>query len=302
MDLIPNIPETLIHIKHLEEDSDDLVNSARVFWLFVDGVLSPEEFRLHIFQENERIVKDKPRGAGYIDPEIESLFEQAADNPEQVAQILVNRLDAVTRKKQIQLSSSNKTSLAALFFFTHIESARLARWLKAEGYSDDFRILHQKVIESYLQCDLILRAGHPKDWPKYLTASLRAVGSFVLATEFEIRKADGKYEDALPSFIRAVEIVLQARLMTVHDAYRIHKSQLTPEGNVLDHEMLRIALRSGVRNALEPSWATYGPPLLAPWIMKLTPQSAADCVEQLKLKGRVRDPKSLSSNCRKLIE
>jgi hypothetical protein len=301
MGWIPDIISTLINIKNIEEGQNDLVYSSSIFWLFCNHTRNDYEFNKRISFYKERIAE----GKGFTDPEIESLIIRASENTDKVVQLLVNRFENIAAKKRPHNISGLKDGLSPLVVFTHIESARLAMSLVGEGYSDKSRAILANALKAFYRCEKFKLNSEGNHIPKYILASLKAVGSYLTTTQFIFQKTDCQYEKALKSFLKAIEFALQSQLNLTPDErngiWRLSYKN-TSDIPVIEYDIhdIKNSVARIIKSPFQPMVSGSGTP--ESWINILTPQATYECFEPLKNSGKIDDPESLASACNRLIE
>jgi hypothetical protein len=304
---MPDALQTHLSLKRLEQANDDLVYSPLFFFLFSENCLSPERFKERLEKHLRHCQEARERGTlGFLDPDIEPLIMQGADNSEKVAQMLAARLDRLAEKKKALCIQYNNLDTSSLFVFVHIEAARLARIINEDNI-DGIKEILSSAAESFLICENLIRSSKEEQWPKYLLASLKAVGSFLFSTKFSLQKLNCQYEEALKSFLKAVDLVQQSQLLSSQDGYPcISKSKLGPSGEIPERESNIYYLKMAVRNIVQAppahSFLSYSFSSSAPWVQPLNPQNSSDCFEALRQGGRIIDSKSLALACHRFIE
>lgn len=201
MRLVPGVPGTLVAIKRMEEGRDDLHNSANLCWLFCNFDFSVKEFKERLAFE---FVSIQGKKGEYLDPEITSLVVQGAREPEKVASLLANRLDALALKKQVPYAGRIDDP-KAVFVSTHLEASRLVSTIEDEGFSDNARQVLKGALDGLSRCEYATEMAGTSPWPDYLTVSLKGVGCLLLTIQFSIYRHDGDYEEALLLFPRAID-------------------------------------------------------------------------------------------------
>lgn len=305
MSWMPDLLSTLNTLKYLEAGNDALIHSCRLFWLFSNHIVSPEKNKEKVTFWNNKILEAKIDDRhGFDDPEVEALLVQAVHKPEEVELLLINRLDDVANKYSSYLSQ-HEDDLESLFISLNFESARLARILRNEGFSGNSKIVLDSVLDAFSQCDSGVRS-ETNLWPKYITASLKILGSFLYVSKLAIQRSDSNYEDALQSFLKAIRLLFQSRLLIKDENTIIPKSKLGPNGEIPEKEYLIFNLKSTIMNFIQPMDFMYSKYLTTPdeasWKKILDPQTPVDCFEALKQENRKISPKSLVSLCEQFIE
>jgi len=309
MRLIPGVPGTLVAIKRMEEGRDDLHNSADLCWLFCNSDFSVKGFKERLTFEFNNIQEKKGE---YLDPEITSLVVRGAQEPDKVASLLANRLDALALKKQAPYAGQIDDP-KAVFVSTHLEAARLISIIEDEGFSDNARQVLKGALDSFSRCEYATEIAGTTPWPDYLTVSLKGVGCLLLTVQFSIYHHDGDYEEALVLFPRAIDSFSDAKeSFNAVQAEEFKRLRARPRNvkadepvELTEHDYLVHSVKSALSNVfgasnlgLSSTYVAAGSP---PWLRAFTFQAPADCFEAVRSRARVRDSKALASACRRLI-
>lgn len=291
MSWIPSLPRTLVLLRKLKAGEDDLKNSSELFWLFSNASLPPEEFYEDLISWSRRNAKDKPKGGGFIDLEIEALINQGLAKPEKVVQEIVDSLDDLSKIRRVLYRSGQADDPAPLYIFTHIESTRLIRLLNVEGYSGESRTTLQYALNAYTRCEMALGTDSSSLQPKYLLASLKAVGSFLYTTQFSIQRLEAQYEEALRFWIKGINLFQQAQVIAF-----VERSSMT------DFSSVTVGSLNSLNESRLFSSLSYFKPQFPRWVQTLIPQVAADCFEALKSKNRIKDTKLFVNICGQIAD
>jgi len=274
MSWIPSVPRVLVLLESIEAGKNPLQDCSDLFWLFCIHSMPPEEFRSRMASFEAYHARQVQSGGGFTDPGIEAVMLQGFKNPEKAAQVVLDRLDAVSKMKQVPYQPDEADDPTALYVVTHIEATRLVRLLRVEGYSDEARSTLQRALQALARCEMALGVGEDKPAPKEYAIALAGIGSYLFLSLFLLQKSDGEYEEALHSQVEGITRIRGAI-----------------DRNTLDKSFVRRDLPWGTARILE----------YAPWTQGLEGQASVGCFEALRNGGRIRDVKSLATACDGLV-
>jgi hypothetical protein len=272
MSWLPDAPRTIVLLQRIEKGENPLQDVTELFWLFYKISLSPDEFKDRILFWINHHLKDSPKGGGFIDPEIKEIIFKG---PEKAAEIIINRFDALCDTKRAVYIPDQDENPESLYVSTVLESTRLIRLLKIEGYTEKTREVLAQALNTFTRLSSIESRDSNPTLPKEFSLFAKAIGTFLYMNQFQIQKADGEYENALKSLASVMAFYIM--LSTT----RFDKTKIA---------------------VLEPSISQFldiitNHPLQMPWIQSLEEQIPIDCFEALKQGGRIIDPKNIAPIC-----
>ena len=136
MSWLPSPTRLIVLFKSIEKEENPLQDATELFWLFCMHSLSPDEFRDRVLFWIDKHLEDSPKGGGFIDPDTRDIILQG---PEHVSKIILDRLDALCEMKRVPYIPDEIDDPESLYVSTLLESSRLIRLLKTEGYSERTR-------------------------------------------------------------------------------------------------------------------------------------------------------------------
>jgi hypothetical protein len=234
--------------------------------------LSPDEFRDRVLYWIDKHLEDSPKGGGFIDLEVKEIIFQG---PEKVTEIIIDRLDALCKIKQVPYLPDEVDDPVALYISTLLESSRLIRLLKTEGYSDKTREILSHALNTLARFSKPEISYQNPGWQKEYSTFIQAVGTFLYITQFLIQKSDGEYENAMKSLAGGIVYYITADF----------KSFDRTKKGITEPSLVEFM-----------NYMTNYPQEL-PWIQALEPQIPVDCFEALRKGERILDPKNIAAIC-----
>jgi len=220
--------------------------------------------------------RDTREGKGWLDKGIQDVMIRGHRDPDEAAQIVLDRLDALAEAKRVPYLPDEPDDTAGLYVEAHLEATRLIRLLKAEGYSERSRETLSNVLkalsrfeasaglEQYVNPDRSVEYGHCVD----------LLRSFCHFTRFRIQKQDGEYEAALSSLSHGIG----------YFKVPYFKVYLTDEEDA-DQLLNDFSMTDSV-----------------PWLGDFHFQEAVDCLEALRARGHANDPEGLAAVCEQFAD
>jgi len=272
MSWLPDIPHLIRLLRRTEEGENPLQDATELFWLFCKKSLSPDEFRDRVLYWIDKHLQDSSQGRGFFDLDVRGIILQGPEKAEEVA---VGRLDTLCEMKRVPYIPDEIDDSESLYISTMLEASRLTRLLKTDGYSDKTREVLAHALNALARFKKSEITHQNPLWQKEYSAFSDAVGSFLCITQFLIEKSDGRYEDSLKSLANGI-------------AYYIMADSPSFSGTTTGiTEPTLIEFRKYVADHLQE----------LPWIRTLEPETAVECFEAVRNRGRVLDPKNIASVC-----
>jgi len=260
----------------LESDENPLKDSTELFWLFYSGILSPESFVDNINGWKERA----PDAKGFFIPEQKAFMLKAYENPDEAAQILVDKLDLLTEGKRVPYIPDEPDHLIELYIHLHLEATRLFRLLKVQAYSEKTREVLDNAFNSFRRAKEILASDLPQSLEPEYMVSFEIIGSFLYLKSFLVNKNDGEYESALVCFNEAMQLLYSAQAIINANKRHVLYSRLdVPYSKTSTSDVIKDVLKTDI----------------------IPPQTVVDCFESIKNGGEISDIKNLAAICESLI-
>lgn len=272
MSWLPDAPHLIRLLRRIEKGEDPLQDATELFWLFCMKSLPPDEFRDRVLFWIDKHLEDSPKGGGFIDPDVKEIILQG---PERVIEIIVDRLDALCEIKRVPYIPDEIGDPESLYVSTLLESSRLIRLLKTQGYSEKTREILAHALNALARYSKPEITYQNPRWQKEYSTFIEAVGTFLYITQFLIQKSDGKYEDSLKSLAGVIAYYIMADFRSLNRT----KTGIT--------EPSLVEFMNYMTN--------YHQEL--PWIQTLEPQIPVDCFEALRKGERILDPKNIAAVC-----
>ena len=166
MSWIPDIPGVMVLLQRIEADNAPMRNASKLFWLFYTGSMNPEEFRIRMAWWRDYHFEQLDRGAeGFLDSNIEAVMLRGFKNPEEAAQTTVDRLDSLADKTRASYQPDEPDDPVRLYVYAYLESTRLVRLLKVEGYSDRSREILSSALNAFNRLQNMVGKGPYLDVP-----------------------------------------------------------------------------------------------------------------------------------------
>jgi len=268
---LPDPPIALVLFQKIKAQENLLHDSSELFWYFYLNSMSPEKFKERTEFWIDKQLEDAHKGGGFIDPEIRDNILQGH---EKLSQIIIDKLDKLSEEKFVPYHPDEKDDPIALYIYIHIEASRLTQFLKSEQYPERTREVLSNVVNAFNRCNKVIDYLNTP-WSQEYSVSLIAVGSFLLITQFWLRKSDGDYEEALKSLFWGFAQNMMASLAFPKNGF--------PNPNA-------IALISFI-NSIGNIWEH------APWMQNLNPQEPVNCFEAIRTGSDNKDLKEVVDIC-----
>lgn len=272
MSWLPDAPHLILLLRRIEKGEGPLQDATELFWLFCMKSLSPDEFRDHVLFWIQKHLEDSPKGGGLIDPDVKEIILQG---PERVIEIVVGRLNTLCEMKRVPYQPDENDDPVALYISTLLESSRLIRLLKTDGYSDKTREILSHALNTLARFSKPGISHQNPRWQKDYSTFIQTVGTFLHITQFLIQKSDGEYENSMKSLANGVGYYIMAYL----ESFDRTKTGIT--------EPSLVEFMNYITNYLQE----------LPWIGALEPQIPVDCFEALRKGERILDPKNIAAIC-----
>ncbi len=220
--------------------------------------------------------RDTREGKGWVDKDIRDVMIRGYADPDEAAQIVLDRLDALAQAKRIPYLPDEPDDAAGLYVVAHLEAARLVRLLRAESYSERGRETLTNALKAMTRFEASAGLEQNVD-PDRATEYGHCMGllrSFLHFTHFRIQRQDGEYEAALSSLSRGIG----------HLKVPYFKVYLTDEEDA-DQLLDDFSMTDSV-----------------PWLGDFHFQEAVDCSEALRARGHADDPEGLAAACEQFAD
>jgi len=275
MSWIPDIPRTLVTLGHIESGKAPLRFSTKLFWSFCTDIMAPDDFYRRMAWWKDYDKRSVQKEGGWLDKDIENVMLQGYENPDVAAQIVLDRLDALAESRRVPYHPDEPDDAAGLYVEAHLESTRLTRLLKSEGYSERSRETISNALKalSRFQASAGLEQHMDSGRSVEYEHCMDLLHSFLYFIHFCIQKLDGEYEAALHSLSHGIGF------LTV-PSFQVY---LTDE-------------EDGDQLLNDFGWQAK----LVPWLRDFHIQEAVDCLEALRAHGHTDDPGRLAAICEKL--
>ncbi|MFC1897168.1 hypothetical protein ACFLX8_01160, partial [Chloroflexota bacterium] len=273
MSWLPDTPHLIRLLRSIEKGEAPLQDATELFWLFCMKSLSPDEFRDRVLFWIDKHLEDSPKGGGFIDPDVKEIILQG---PERATEIVINRLDALCEMKRAPYQPDENDDPVALYVSTLLESSRLIRLLKTEGYSEKTREILAHALNTLARFNKQVVGQQNPLWQKKYSTFIEAVGEFLYITQFLIQKSDGEYENSMISLAGGIAQYYMAEA-TILD-------RIKP--GVITEPLLLEFLDYVTKHHQE-----------LPWRQELEPQIIVESFEALRKGERILDPKNIAAVC-----
>lgn len=272
MSWLPSAPRLIVLLRSIEKGENPLQDAAELFWLFHMHSLPPEEFRARVSYWIDKHLEDSRKGGGFTDPDVRDVILQG---PARVAETLVEKLDTLCEKKRVPYVPDETDDPVSLYLSTMLESSRLIRLLRIEGYSERTREVLAEAIHALTRFSKLETSHQNPRWQKEYSKFIEAVGTFLYLTQFLVQKSGGEYENAMKSLAHGAAYYIMADVSS-RDRITVVETEPTL---VQFADFLSAHLRD------------------LPWVQSLELQIPVDCFEALRRGERILDPKNIASIC-----
>ena len=277
MSWLPDAPHLIRLLIRIEKEEDIQQDATELFWLFCTKSLSPDEFKDRVLFWIDKHLEDSPKGGGFIDPDVKEIILQGS---ERVTEIIADRLDTLCKTKRVPYLPDENDDPVALYISILLESSRLIRLLKTDGYSDMTREVLAYALNAFARFSRPKISDQNPHWNKGYSIFAKALGTFLYTTQFLIQKSDGEYEEAFKSLAGAIVYYLMAD----RSGNKVEKTEITESSLV---EFINYITTRNYREL--------------PWLWTLEPQIPVDCFEALRRGERISDLKNIAGVCELLV-
>jgi hypothetical protein len=273
---LPDAPALLVLLERVENGENPFRDVTELFWLFCTNSLSPDEFRDRVLYWINKHLKDEPKGGGFIDRNVKGII---FEGPEKVAQILLNRLDAVSEKNRVPYRPGEADDPIRLYIYTHIEASRLTYFKNSEGYSERTREVLSNALNAFSRCNMAIDDHSNTPLPVEYSISFEAVGSYLYITRFLLQKSESIYEEALDDVLEGISHIQKAQTLISSNVRVVYKTNLLVPYRGMSYDIRKSA----------------------PWMHNLTMQRIVDCFEAIRKGSKINDAKRLAEMCESFI-
>ncbi len=201
MSWIPDIPRTLVAMGCIESSRAPMRYSTKLFWSFCTEMMPPDEFYRRMAWWKDYDQRDTREDKGWLDKDIQDVMNRGYGDPDEAAQVVLDRLDALTEAKRVPYLPDEPDDAIGLYVEAHLEATRLVRLLRAEGYSERSRETLGSALRALtrFQACVGLEQHMDSDRSVEYGCCMDLLRSFLCFTRFRVQKQDGEYEAALSS-------------------------------------------------------------------------------------------------------